>query len=219
MTHRDLITAIIGRKPVPRCGFWLGNPHPDTWPILHRYFGTSTEEELRRKLGDDFRWITPQYLETTYRDPRGIGIFDIWRFKKSLAEPGPLAECNEVPQVDAYDWPRLEYLDFSEAIRTLRNAGDCYRASGFWAPFYHDVMDLFGIEALLTKMYTHPDVVRAALDHVCGFYYEANEKFYREAGEEVDGYFFGNDFGTQRDVMISPTLFDQFLLPWIRRFA
>ena len=63
MNSRELIRAIIDRGEAPRCGFWLGNPYPDTWPILHRYFGTKTEEELRRKLGDDFRWLSPQFLE------------------------------------------------------------------------------------------------------------------------------------------------------------
>jgi len=62
MTGRELIRSIIALKPQERCGFWLGNPYPDTWPIYHAYFGTKTEEELRRKLEDDFRWITPQYF-------------------------------------------------------------------------------------------------------------------------------------------------------------
>ena len=28
----------------------LGNPHPDTWLILHKFFGTKSEEELRQLL-------------------------------------------------------------------------------------------------------------------------------------------------------------------------
>ena len=52
MTSREILKAIIALKPAPRCGLWLGNPHADSWPGLHRYFGTTTEEELRRKLGE-----------------------------------------------------------------------------------------------------------------------------------------------------------------------
>jgi uroporphyrinogen decarboxylase len=54
-------------------------------------------------------------------------------------------------------------------------------------------------------------------ERVCGFYLEANERFFRQAGTMVDGFFFGNDFGTQRDLFISPQHFDEFILPWIRR--
>jgi uroporphyrinogen decarboxylase len=219
MNPRELVRTIIARGRVPRCGFWLGNPKPETWPILHAYFGTSDEEELRRKLGDDFRWICPQYMDTTYRHPAGKGIFDIWKYKKSLGEAGPFAECEDPAQVGRYDWPDPRLLDFRECIAALESAGPYYRASGFWCPFFHDVMDLFGVENFIFKMYTHPGVVHAAFDRVCGFYYEANERFYREAGTLVDGFFFGNDFGTQLDLLITPDQFDEFILPHIRRFT
>ena len=39
------------------------------------------------------------------------------------------------------------------------------------------------------------------------------------AGQEVDGFFFGNDFGTQLDLICGPTQFDQFVMPWFRRTA
>ena len=219
MTSRELIRNIIARKPVPRCGFWLGNPHADTLPLYHKYFGTSTLEELHQTVRSDFRWITPQYIDSTYRHPQGTGLFDIWKYKKSLGEAGPLARCEAVEQIREYDWPNVEYLDFTECIEQLRNAGDYYRASGFWMPFFHDVMDLFGVEEFMMKMHDNPAVVHAAFDCVCGFYYEANDRFLREAGNLVDGFFFGNDFGTQRDLIVGPQQFDEFILPWFRKFT
>lgn len=219
MTGRERIHSIIARKPTDRCGFWLGNPHPETLPIYHRYFGTKTLEELQQKLGDDFRWITPQYMETTYRHPEGKGLFDIWKYKKSLGDAGPLADCESLSEVEAYDWPHLDYLDFTECLATLGAVREAYRASGFWMPFFHDVMDLFGMEQFMTKMMTHPDIVHAVIDRVCRFYYEANERFFEEAGNRVDGFFFGNDFGTQRDVLLSPEQLDEFILPWFGRFT
>jgi uroporphyrinogen decarboxylase len=80
-------------------------------------------------------------------------------------------------------------------------------------------MDLFGMENYMVKMYTHPEVVQAVTDKVCGFYFEANERFFKAAGKEVDGYFFGNDFGTQLDLICGPAQFDQFIMPWFGRFT
>jgi uroporphyrinogen decarboxylase len=219
MTGRERCKLIISRKEADRCGFWLGNPHPDTLPIYHRYFGTSTLEELHRKLGSDLRWLSPQMMEGTYRHPRGEGLFDVRKYKKSLAEPGPLAECESVRDLDAYEWPDVEYLDFTESLAALREAGPYYIASGFWMPWFHDTSDLFGMEVFLTRMITHPELVESALARVCTFYYEANERFYGAAEDLIDGFFFGNDFGTQRGLLISPARFDQFFLPWIRAFA
>lgn len=219
MNSRELIRNLIAGKPAPRCGFWLGNPHADTWPIYHEFFGTKTEEDLRRKLGDDFRWISPQFFASTYRHPSGQKLFDSLAKKEYHGVAGPLAHCETPAEVDAYDWPDVKYLDFAECLTALKDAGDYYRASGFWTPFFHDVMDLFGMEHYLMKMYSAPDVVQAATDHVCRFYYDANEMFFAEVGKLVDGYFFGNDFGTQRDLILSPELFDRFILPWFKRFT
>jgi uroporphyrinogen decarboxylase len=75
------------------------------------------------------------------------------------------------------------------------------------------------MEAYMVKMYTHPEVVQAVTDRVCGFYLEANERFFAAAGNEVDGFFFGNDFGTQLDLICGPAQFDQFIMPWFVRFT
>lgn len=219
MTSRERIRAIIAGKPADRCGLWLGNPHPDSWQGLHAYFKTTTEEELRRKFGDDLRWICPQFFPGAYRDPRGFNMFDAGLRKKSHGQAGPLADCENPGDLEDYPWPNPDYLDFEPCLAALRAAGDVYRASGFWTCFYHNVMDIFGMENYMVKMFTHPEVVLAVTDRVCGFYYEANERFFAVAGGLVDGFFFGNDFGTQLDLICGPAQFDRFIMPWFARFT
>jgi uroporphyrinogen decarboxylase len=219
MTSRERIRGIIAGTPVDRCGLWLGNPHGDSWPALHGYFGTKTEEELRRKLGDDLRWICPQFSPDVYRDPQGRGMFDAGLNKKQHGQAGPLADCEDIREIEKFPWPDPNYLNFDASLAALRDAGDVYRASGFWTCFYHNVMDLFGMEDYMVKMFTHPEVVQAVTDRVCGFYYAANERFFAAAGDEIDGFFFGNDFGTQLDLICGPAQFDQFIMPWFARFT
>lgn len=214
VNSRERVRTIISGQAADHCGFWLGNPKEESWELYHAYFGTRTEEELRRRLGDDFRWIPAG----NYRHPEGKGLFDIPE-KFAHGTPGPFAECEDVSQVDDYDWPKLGYLDFTEVLEELRAAGPYYRASGFWTPFYHNVMDLFGMEQYMIKMYTHPGVVHAVTDRVCNFYYEANERWFQAAGDLMDGFFFGNDFGTQRDLICGPKQFDEFIMPWFREFT
>ena len=214
MNSRERIRTIISGQAADRVGFWLGNPHADTWPIYHRYFGTTTQEEVRRLLGDDYRWIQAG----AYKHPEGKALWEI-PGKASHGYAGPFAHAESADELDEYDWPRLEYLDFSEALDALRDAGDHYRASGFWTPFYHNVMDLFGMENYMANMYLNPKLVHAVTDRVCEFYYQANELFYAQAGDLVDGFFFGNDFGTQLDLICGPKQFDEFVMPWFRRFT
>jgi len=223
MNSRERIRAIIAGEKADRCGFWLGNPHKDTWPILHKYFGTKSEEELRRKLGDDFRWISPQFFPDAYKSLDGKetfeDVFDEGLDRKKHGAVGPFADCEDINKVEEFPWPEPDYLHFKACMRSLNETGDVYRASGFWTCFYHNVMDLFGMESYMIKMYTHPEIVHAVTDHVCEFYYEANQRFYRVAGENVDGFFFGNDFGTQLNLICGPQHFDTFIMPWFSRFT
>lgn len=219
MSKRKLIKRLIAGEKVERCGFWLGNPHPDTWPILYQYFGTSSELELRQKLGDDVRWISPQFYDDAYQDSKGRKLFDAGLDREEHGSVGPLANCEDAREVEKYPWPKPDYLHFDSCLKDLQNTGDIYRLSGFWTCFYHNVADLFGMEEYFVKMYSHPEVVWAVTDKVCEFYYQANEKFFAIAGELIDGFFFGNDFGTQLGLICGPKQFDEFILPWIRRFT
>jgi len=54
---------------------------------------------------------------------------------------------------------------------------------------------------------------------VCEFYLEANERFFELAGDEVDAFFFGNDFGTQLDLIVGLEQLERFILPYVRRFV
>ncbi|HNT67326.1 MAG TPA: uroporphyrinogen decarboxylase family protein [bacterium] len=219
MNSRERIRALIAREPADRCGFWLGNPHPDTFPLYFRHFHTDNEESLRRLLGDDYRWIRPEQFPSFYRHPRGEMPFHEFMQKKSHGQAGPLANCTSVDQLDEYEWPSVDYVHLDDYIAALHHAGDFYRAGGFWTPFYHHLMDLFGMEAYLVKMYECPEVVLGATDRVCQFYYDANRMVFERTAGLLDGFFFGNDFGTQLDLIMSPALFDRFVMPWFQRFT
>jgi uroporphyrinogen decarboxylase len=220
VTSRERVKAIIARRPADRTGFWLGNPHQETWPIYLDHFNASTEEEVRRKLGDDFRWISPQFFADAYRHPDGHKMFDDTTWERAEGPRHPLAEIEKVEDLDgACHWPEAKRLNFDSCLRALENAGPYYRASGFWTCFYHNVMDLLGMEKYMMDMYLNPGLVHAVTDRVCTFYYEANEMFFAAAGDLVDGFFFGNDFGTQQDLICGPEQFDEYIMSWFRKFT
>ncbi len=214
MNSRERIKTIIAGEAADRCGFWLGNPHPDTWPAYHKYFGTSTEEELRQKLNDDLRWIHPTW--NSYKHPKTKPYFDKQRKGAELSAAGFFSDCEDVQIVEDFNWPDPDFLDFSETINELKNTGEFYRASGFWSCFYHDVADFFGMENYFIKMYTDPDVVQAVTKHTVDFYLEGNKRFYERAGGLIDGFFFGNDFGTQNDLLMNPRQFEEFIFPYFK---
>ncbi|MDH4202600.1 MAG: hypothetical protein OEV87_06870 [Phycisphaerae bacterium] len=218
MTHRERIKAIFAGKPVDRCGLWLGNPHEETQKIYNDYFKVNSEEQLREIFGDDIRWIRPDRIGSYYHDPSDKTYFKRGFTGHTFGQPGPLANCENIDQLDEFPWPDPKYLRFDDCIKVLEKTGDYYRMGGFWTDFFHQVADLFGMENYLIKMFTNPDVVHAVTERVCQFYLQANEKFFELAGDQIDGFFFGNDFGTQLDLIMGPDQFNEFIMPWFKQF-
>ncbi|MHB1460915.1 MAG: uroporphyrinogen decarboxylase family protein [Armatimonadota bacterium] len=215
MNSRERVKALLAGEPTDRVGFWLGEPHAETWPIYLKHFGLTEQEDLRKLLGDDLRWI---YAETGgYYHPDSKPMFTFTKKDASGRDVPYFADCEDVAEVEDYDWPKAEHLNFDYTMNRLQNTGDYYRASGMWSPFFHMIADLFGMENYFVKMHTNPDVVDAVTRKVCDFYYDANVRFFDVAGDEVDAFFFGNDFGTQLDTLISPKCFDRFIMPDIKR--
>lgn len=74
----------------------------------------------------------------------------------------------------------------------------------------------FGMENYFVKMYTDPEVIHAATRHIVDFYLETNKRYLQMAKPYLSAAFFGNDLGSQRDLLISPECFDTFILPYMR---
>ena len=137
MTSRERVKAIIAGEKTDRCGLWLGHPHAETWPILHRHFGTTTEEEVRLKLGDDIRWICPEwsvFRGSMYRHPEGKPYFPQAE-RHAHGDAGPLADIEDPGELDRFEWGNPDYLDFTVGLELLRKAGPYYRLSGLWTAF------------------------------------------------------------------------------------
>ncbi|MBD3373407.1 hypothetical protein GF406_00090 [candidate division KSB1 bacterium] len=220
MASRELVRNIIAGNSSDRVGLWLGDPLPDTLEIYLTFFKQPNQEEWRKSLSDDLRWLMAERFPPYFGpDPGEAPYFPGIDKSKVHANQGPLAQCEHAEQLEEYPWPDPSKIRLDSVLQALRQTGPYYRASGFWSPFFHHMMDLFGMETFLIKLYTHPQVVEAAMQKVCQFYYDINEQLFIAGRGLIDGFFFGNDFGTQRDILINPNLFDQFVMPWIRIFA
>jgi uroporphyrinogen decarboxylase len=194
----------------------LGNPHERTSSALFAYFGVDNDEALRRRVDDDCRW-QPAEWTGAYRHPEGLPMFDIMHGlgpKKSHGQPGCFADTTDVAEIDAHPWPDAAYMDLEPIRKVAETTSDCWRLGGTWSPFFHIVADYFGMENYFMKMYTDPDVVHAVTRRVVDFYLESNRRVFTEVGDCVDAFFFGNDFGTQEDLLISPDKFKEFVLPY-----
>jgi uroporphyrinogen decarboxylase len=221
MTGRERFLEIAQRKS-GHCGFWHGVPHDESTAKLYSYFGVKDDFELGLKLGSDCRFVSPEAnnMWETPDQPMGPGtppFFDIYggEERRTLAQEGVFAGCEDIEEIHNYHWRDPGKCDFTRTIAEIEKTRVSCQAvlSGTWGTFFRTTYCFFGMENCFIKMHTDPEQVEAVADHVVDFYLKANEKLYKLAGDKIDALFFGNDFGTQLDLFISPEHFEKFVLP------
>ena len=213
MNSKEIINAILSGKRSDRVGFWSGEPHPDTEPVYFEHFKVANTEELTKVFENDLCHIMAEIAWPHSTKP----MFDFYGGEqlKSLNQPGVFSECETIAEIEAHNWPDADLLDFSILLAECEKEAYHNQAvlSGMWSMFYHDMMSYFGMDNYFMKMYTNPKVIEAATERIVQFYLDANEKCFTALGDKMDAFFFGNDFGSQESLLISPECFKKFILP------
>ena len=180
------------------------------------------DEELRVRLGDDFRRVFAEYAGPQRRLSEGAAsrtVFGVERQGVGYGQPmsHPLADAT-VKDVHDYPWPDPEWMDVTQ-IKPEAQAyeGQYAVLGGDWSPFWHDVIDLLGMENFYTKMYDEPELVDSVMQHIVDYYVAVSRRIFDAAADVIDIFFIGNDFGGQTGPLLSPELFERFILPHLKR--
>ncbi|MEN6428089.1 MAG: uroporphyrinogen decarboxylase family protein, partial [Phycisphaerales bacterium] len=220
MTPRERVLAAFNHEWPDRVPCWCGASQ-EFWNKAKRQMGLG-DEPLRVRLGDDFRRVLPVYAGPT-PPPLSQGatsrtIFGVERNGIGYGHPmsHPLANAT-LTQIHEYPWPDPRWMDVSQIHQEAAEYGGRYAIlGGDWSPFWHDAIDLLGMENLFLKMYAEPQIVDAVFRHIVSFYATVNKRLFDAAADVIDIFFFGNDFGSQMGPLLGPDLFSRFILPHMR---
>jgi len=222
MTSRDRVLAAFAHEEPDRVPAWCG-ASPEFWEKAKRTLNVD-DEGLRVRFGDDFRRVFARYagpeieLEPgmTYVTPFGIARTGI-----GYGQPldHPLAQAT-LDDVHAYPWPDPAWMDVSHIRSEAEAYGGRYAIlGGDWSPFWHDLVDLLGMENMYLKMYDQPELVDAVLQHMVDYYAAVSQNIFDAAGNAIDVFFIGNDFGSQRGPLLGEAMFRRFILPHLKRLV
>jgi uroporphyrinogen decarboxylase len=220
MTPRERVLAAFEHREPDRVPFWCGMSEEFKAKAL-RELGTD-EEGLRQRLGDDFRRVFAAYRLPPAELPPGVTcrtIFGVERHGMGYGQPTahPLAGAG-LAEVHGYAWPDPGCVDVSAVhAEAARWHGRYAVLGGDWSPFWHDAIDLLGMENLYAKMYDEPELVDAVMAHLVEFYAASSRRIFEAAGDAIDVFFIGNDLGSQTGPLLGPELFGRFILPQLRR--
>lgn len=221
MTSRERVLAVFARDQPDRVPIWCG-ASVEFWQKAKRELDLD-DEPLRVRFGDDFRRVFARCagpdFELAHADATCRTPFGVERHGMGYGQPinHPLAGAT-LQEVHDYPWPDPQWMDVSEIRASAQaHAGRYAILGGDWSPFWHDAIDLIGMENLYLKMYDEPEYVDALMGHVVDYYAAVSRRIFDAAADAIDIFFIGNDFGGQTGPLLGPALFERFILPHQKR--
>lgn len=228
MNGKERVLAVFGFEEPDRVPLWCG-ASPEFINKAMRELELRDEEAVSQRFHDDFRRVYTSYCGPdsfspaknlkegmTYRTPFGIERYGIG-YGQPHSHP---LESATLKEVHDYPWPDPDWMDVSSIGEEAKKYSDEYGIlGGDWSPFWHDAIDLLGMENLYYKMYDEPEVVEAILGHIVEYYAKVTERIFEEASDVIDIYFIGNDFGSQNGPLLGEGLFRRFIQPHLERLA
>jgi uroporphyrinogen decarboxylase len=201
---------------------WYGGA-PETTKNIMNFLGAATEDEaLYHILGVDFKTFRPKYIGAPFKkfaDGTGENEWGIRRggYHWGQALSHPLADAKTIQDVDKHKFPDPDDWDVKFTQQEVHDAKDFCVIGATWAPFFHDSTELMGMEQFFIQMYLNPVVAEVIIEKCFEFYYEVNRRSFEANPGLIDFYFFGNDFGSQRALLISPEMWRKFYKPYVAR--
>lgn len=217
MTSRERVLEALRGNPTDRAPSDF-SAKTEVITRLKDTLGVETEDEVLLALGVDMRRI--------------VGT-DLWSFPVK-------EDAGVLVNVFGFCWgkgtsPTVGFENYSESdehllLNRLLNEewclptsfshphvkSQCERNKDFitygspWCPFFHELGWLLGQERLYFWMLEKPEYVKLIIDRMVSLHLESCRLFFDETGKGLDIAYFGNDYGTQRGLAISPRMYEEF---------
>ncbi len=220
---RERALAAFERRPDAPLARWI-SVSPEFLCRAAEVLGLD-EEGFRRRAGDDFRRVEAEGPAS--RLPLPPGASSVSPFGVARSGPGygqglahPLAGRFTEAALHDHPWPDPERVDVTKLREGIRAYGGEYAViGGDPSPFWHDAVDLVGMENLYFLMYDNPEFVSALLARITDYYLAVSTSIFEEAGDLIDLFFLRNNFGSQLGPLLGTDQFRRFIEPCLRKLA
>lgn len=222
MTPRERWLAVIQRRRPDRVpmDYW-GTEEASA--MLRKRLGCRTIDQALARLHVDY----VVKVKPEYRGPRLSRRTDVFGCKYSSMDYGsgaydecifsPLAGYDSVEEIKRhYHWPSPDWWDYT-GIRGQIRGREMYPIRGGGSEPFLTYKYLRGQEQAFIDLIEHPDIVHYCLGELFDLAYENTARILEQIPGKVMMSYVAEDMGGQSDLMISPALIREFLLPGMKR--
>jgi len=209
MTEREVIQIAL-RDAHPPYVPWSFSFTVEAHQKLARHYGSSDLDTLLHNhmvdLGDPVG-----FFEDIGNDRVRDGFGVVWDRSVDKDIGVVVGQVLREPTLQGYDWPDPLAPRFFDGIpEKLRLYGSRFRVFQIGFSLYERAWTLRGMQSLMMDFYDHPKFVHELLDTIAEYNIAQTRK---ALTYDIDGLYFGDDWGQQRGLQMGPQLWREFILP------
>jgi uroporphyrinogen decarboxylase len=211
MTYKERILRALLREPVDRLPTQV-NYTPAFGQKLAQYYGVNVQA-LPERLGNHLVRVDLKFEPRLSGD--GRVKFDWWGVGFAVEEEGYFASVNPLADsknLDAYPWPDPSTPRILESAARIieEDQGIHFIAPNFGFALFERAWALRGLDTFLTDMALDPGFTENLLDRILAIQLVLIHRFI-ELG--VNGGYFGDDYGAQKNMLFSPKMWRKYIKP------
>ncbi len=215
ISSKELVYRALAFEPVPRVPYKIDF----TVPAKEKLLASPQGRELYENLDDDIVGTPIIKIEYGVRDEKGFYKDEFGVVWNRSIDPdiGVPAAVITPETIDDYTWPDpLDEQRFVTLEQNLKQYPDKFQAILFDFSLFERSWTMRGLEKMLMDFIENPDFVGQLLDKIVEFNIAIMEAAF-ERYPEIDGVYFGDDFGTQEGVMMGARIWRSLLKPRLIR--
>lgn len=231
MNSRERVLSAFNRKGFDRIPV-KHEGTPEINQMIMDHFGLNNMEQLLRVVGDDFRYVEPDYTGPELRRFPDGSVEGYWgeRYKYAEFEGGKYLEASYLPfanihspeELDRSHFPTADWFDYSGIRQQCEQILDngyavCFGTAGDM-DFINSIARARGTEQVLIDLITDDPVYLEIMEARFKFYYDMHERVLQEAGGLVDFTHIGEDLGTQKTQVIDMDIFERHFAPKFKKY-
>ena len=220
MTSRERVLAAFNHQQPDHtpCDF---STTPEIKTALEAHFGVEGFDAVCACLGTDVRYIGAPYIGPPLGKFDDGSTIDVWGIRRqpigneygeySESVGAAYAAWTSDEEVEAFSWPDPDWYDYAALPAVAAAHGDCAVAIGHPGvqDFINGVATGRGVEQVLIDIALEDPVYLAIVEKRHRFFMAHIERSLEALDGRTDLVLCGDDFGSQRGLLISQAAFDR----------